>query len=90
MDSDLPWTNDESREIVEYQLDWRFDLLRLADKKFIVGLAEFWVKRDRVALTSQLEHSGQLLSAEQAIELGRQLILIGESLQRNERNYLGR
>ncbi len=90
MDSELPWTNDEARQGVEDLLDSRFDLLRLADKKFIVGLAEFWVKRDRVALTSQLEKSRQLLSAEQAIELGQQLILIGESLQRNERNCLGR
>lgn len=89
MDSDLPWTNDESREIVEYQLDWRFDLLRLADRKSIVGSTEFWVKRNRVALTSQLEHSGQLLTAEQAIELGRQLILTGESLQRNGRDQVG-
>jgi O-acetyl-ADP-ribose deacetylase len=82
MDPELPWNSNESCCLVEDILNSRFGLLEISEEKEQVGGAGCWITRDKIALSSRPVSYDELLSPASAIELGRNLISLGELLQR--------
>jgi len=81
MDPELPWNSNESCYLVEDILNSIFGLLKISEEKERVGGVECWITRDKIALCCRPLSYDELLSPASAIELGRNLVSLGELLQ---------
>lgn len=86
--SESPWGSTvEVRKLLEYLLDDRFGLFRVAASAAVsetVGSASFRIWRDKVALESSASSEDEMLSADQARALGVRLVELADLIDRME------